>query len=96
METVQITLPDLGAVLPQYLVIDLWPSREPSWDIAGISIYADPDCTVLLAEDIHIGALPESSQLSIYGALNAYEHAELEARAKRRAELADIVRPVSA
>jgi hypothetical protein len=73
-ETIQITLRDTNAILPQYLVIDLWPSREPSWDIAGISIYADPECTVLLADDIHIGALPESSQLSIYGALNAYEH----------------------
>lgn len=70
----QITLHDLDAILPQTLVIHYRTNQEPSWIITNIEIFADSECKTLLADDIQIGMLPPSSQLSIYGAMNAWQH----------------------
>lgn len=84
-----IQIDDLNAVLPQTLLITCI-ANEQNWDISNIEIYADATCRVLLADDISIWQLPPSSQLSIYAALNAYQH-ELDQRrfaAQVRAERA--------
>lgn len=83
-----IRLYDSRAILPQTLIVRCRPNDDPSWDVASIEIYSDFDCVNLIADDIQIGSLTPSSQMSIFAALNAFDHEERqrEFAAKVRAE----------
>ena len=47
--------------------------RDGNWVIQDVELYADPERTKLIADDV-AKDLPESSRLAIYGALDAWEH----------------------
>ena len=86
-----IALTNDGPVLPTFLLVHYSPN-EREWDIKQIEIWADPQHTKLLADDVQIKDLPASAQESIYEHLNeevAYKARRVEGLRKLLADLRD-------
>jgi hypothetical protein len=62
-------------ILCTYMLIHVRAGAD-EWQISTIELYADPDHTVLLADDIELARLPRSTQDSVIAALNAWDHAQ--------------------
>lgn len=67
-----IRLPDLDGILPLYLAIH-YTGQCDEWNITNIELYSDPDYKTLLADDIQLEKLPQSSQDSVIAALNSWD-----------------------
>lgn len=66
-----IVLPNPGPVLSTFVCVH-HTGNEQEWDITNIELYADVECTKLLADDIRVDQLPRDTQETIYASLEAY------------------------
>lgn len=71
----RIIIHNEAEVLPTTLVLRTSEdSVGGSLTIDGIEVYADSDCTILIADDVQFDKLPPSSQMTLDAALAAHNH----------------------